>query len=57
MDGDPVKFHCARAAAELELAMRARNAAAARAHVGLSALHLQKVERLIEPLGSGSPTG
>ena len=57
MNGDPIKFHCERAAAELDLAMQARHAAAARAHFGLSALHLQKVERLIEPPGSGSPTG
>ena len=47
MNGDPIKFHCERAAAELDLAMRAEHAAAARAHFSLSALHVQQVEHLL----------
>jgi hypothetical protein len=49
MDGDPIKFHCERAAAELDLAMRAEHSAAARAHFSLSALHVQRAERLLSP--------
>jgi hypothetical protein len=47
MSGDPIKFHCDRAAAELDLAMRADHAAAARAHYSLSALHAERAKRLL----------
>jgi len=48
MTGDPIKFHSERAAAELELAMRASHTAAARAHFALSQLHLDRLTRLVE---------
>ncbi|HEX8366807.1 MAG TPA: hypothetical protein VF603_16125 [Allosphingosinicella sp.] len=47
MSGDPVKFHSERAATELDLAMQASHKAAARAHFGLSQLHLERLTRLI----------
>ena len=47
MTGDSIKFHSERAQAELDLAMHARHAAAARAHFGLSQLHLQRLTHLI----------
>ena len=49
MSGDRIQFHSQRAQAELDLAMRASHVAAARAHFGLSALHIQQLEALIEP--------
>ena len=57
MTGDPIKFHSERAAAELDLAMRASHANAARAHFGLSQLHLQRLTRLIEDPAAGSRSG
>ncbi len=48
MTGDQIKFHSQRAATELDLAMRSSNSKAARAHFGLSRLHL---ERLTRPVG------
>jgi hypothetical protein len=47
MSGDHITFHTKRAQAELDLAMRTENAAAARAHVGLSRLHLERLTQLI----------
>ena len=47
MSGDSIKFHSERAQAELDLAMRAGHVAAARAHFGLSQLHLDRLTRLI----------
>jgi hypothetical protein len=47
MSGDPISFHSQRAQAELDLAMRAQHVAAARAHFGLSRLHLEHLTRLI----------
>ncbi len=49
MSGDQIEFHSQRAAAELDLARRASHAKAARAHFELSALHLERLERLIGP--------
>ena len=46
MSGDQIKFHSERAAAELELARKACHAQAAKAHLGLSALHSERVEKL-----------
>jgi len=48
MDGDSIEFHRRRAAAELDLALQARHQAAARAHFSLSALHVERLSRLIE---------
>ena len=56
MSGDPIKIHSERAAAELDRAMRAEHAAAARAHFELSALHVQRLERLIGGPRTGEPT-
>jgi hypothetical protein len=53
MTGDQLKFHSERAAAELELAIGARDAKAAKAHFGLSALHLERLGRLIEGARAG----
>lgn len=49
MAKDLIELHCERAAAELDLAMRAENSAVAKAHFSLSALHVQRVERLLAP--------
>ena len=54
MSGDQIKFHSERAAAELDLAMRASHKRAAEAHFGLSELHIQRLGRLIGP---GAPDG
>jgi hypothetical protein len=54
MTGDRIKFHSERAAVELDLAMRASHVAAARAHFGLSQLHLEQLTRLI---GAPAPDG
>jgi hypothetical protein len=48
MDGDRIKFHSERAAAELELARQASHARAARAHLGLYALHSERMQKLAE---------
>jgi hypothetical protein len=46
--GDDISFHSKRAMAELDLAARASTVAAARAHFGLSSLHLDRMRRLAE---------
>jgi hypothetical protein len=51
MTGDDIHFHSARAAAELELAKRADHIQAARAHIGLYALHLDRL-RTVETRSS-----
>ncbi len=45
---DDISFHSKRAMAELDLAVRATTSAAARAHFGLSSLHLDRMRRLTE---------
>ena len=45
---DDIQFHSERARAELELAGSAASASAARAHRGLSALHLDRMKSLDE---------
>jgi hypothetical protein len=45
---DDISFHSKRAMAELDLAVRATTSAAARAHFGLSSLHLDSMRRLTE---------
>ncbi len=47
---DDIRFHCERASTELERARSAVTAAAAEAHLTLSALHLEKMRAL-----SGGP--
>lgn len=47
MNGDNIQFHSERAATELDLAMHARHKAAARAHFGLSQLHIERLTQLI----------
>jgi len=46
--GDDIRFHSTRAMIELDLAARASCAKAARAHFGLSALHLERMRRLTD---------
>ena len=43
---DQIQFHSSRAATERELAERASSSSAARAHRGLSALHLDRLNAL-----------
>ena len=43
MTGDEIKYHSDRAMAELDLAVRSDHTKAARAHLSLSALHLQRM--------------
>ena len=57
MTGDPIKFHSERAAVELDLAMRASHVAAARAHFGLSRLHLEQLTRLTGAAAAEGLTG
>lgn len=45
---EDVQFHSERAMAELDRALQARCAAAARAHLGLSSLHLQRIMTIRE---------
>ena len=45
---DDIQFHSERARAELELAGSAVSASAAKAHRGLSALHLDRLKNLGE---------
>lgn len=47
--GGEISFHSKRAMAELDLAVRATTSAAARAHFGLSSLHLDRMRKLAEP--------
>jgi hypothetical protein len=44
--GDDISFHSKRAMTELDLAVRATSTAAARAHFGLSSLHLEQMRKL-----------
>jgi hypothetical protein len=46
--GDEISFHSKRAMAELDLAVRASSFEAARAHFGLSSLHLDRMRKLSE---------
>lgn len=43
---DEVKFHTQRAMAEIDLAARSHDSAAAQAHLGLSELHLRRMREL-----------
>jgi hypothetical protein len=45
-DDEAIEFHSHRAMAELDLALAADCIAAARAHFGLSALHLDRMRHL-----------
>jgi hypothetical protein len=45
---DPVKIHSERAMTELDLAVRAEHAVAARAHLALSVLHLERMREFCE---------
>lgn len=47
--GDEAKYHSDRALAEIELASRAPSLEAARSHLSLSAVHLQRLRRLAQP--------
>jgi hypothetical protein len=54
---DEVRFHTRRAMAELDLASRSHDATAARAHLGLSELHLRRMREIWRGAGSSpSPT-
>ncbi len=46
---DKVRIHSDRALAELDLACTAANAAVARAHFDLTALHLEAMRNLVAP--------
>ncbi|HEY0044750.1 MAG TPA: hypothetical protein VGB62_09395 [Allosphingosinicella sp.] len=46
MTGDEIKYHSDRAMTELDLAVRSENTSAARAHLALSALHLDRMRKL-----------
>lgn len=46
---DQIQFHSNRAMQEFDSALRASHEKAARAHFGLSALHLQSLRRLHAP--------
>ena len=51
---DEVKFHTDRVMAELDLAARSPDAAAADAHLRISALHLERMRALVgRPLSPG----
>lgn len=54
--GDEAKYHCDRALAEIDLARRAASPEAARSHLSLSALHLDRLRRLsrLQPASSSS---
>jgi hypothetical protein len=47
---DDIQFHSERAMAELDRALSASSAAAAQAHFSLSALHLQRMQAVGEPV-------
>jgi len=55
---DEIEFHSERAEAELDLALSASSVQAARAHFGLSVLHVDKMQSLaeIEPSEAGIHT-
>jgi hypothetical protein len=46
MAADEIKYHGDRAMAEIELAVRAVSPQAARSHLSLCALHLERLRRL-----------
>jgi hypothetical protein len=48
---DEIKLHSDRAMHELDLAVRARHPGAARAHLALSALHLDRMRQLCQVHG------
>jgi len=50
---DPVKIHSERAMAELDLAVRAEHAVAARAHLSLSVLHLERMREFCDKPNEG----
>ena len=56
---DEIRLHSDRASAELDMALSAQSIQAARAHFGLTALHLDRMrdlaEHAVEP--SDKPTG
>jgi hypothetical protein len=52
---DEIKIHSDRAMAELDLAIRAGNARAARAHMALSALHLERLRDLSQAPAASPP--
>jgi hypothetical protein len=45
---DEIKFHSDRAMTELDMAVRAGHPIAARAHLALSALHLERMRNLCQ---------
>jgi hypothetical protein len=51
---DEIKFHSDRAMSELDLAAHSAVPAAARAHLGLSALHLDRMRKLCEAQPAGA---
>ncbi|HEY0412547.1 MAG TPA: hypothetical protein VGD66_05345 [Allosphingosinicella sp.] len=51
---DEIKFHTDRAMSELALASGTANPEAARAHLRLSGLHLDRLRQLCEPPAAGS---
>jgi hypothetical protein len=53
--GDEAKYHSDRAMAEIELARRAPSPDAARAHLSLSALHLERLRGLTRARRASSP--
>ncbi len=52
---DKVRIHSDRALAELDLACTAANAAVARAHFDLTALHLEAMRDLVVPAAQRAP--
>jgi hypothetical protein len=46
---DQIKFHSDRAVAELDLALAAGTIAGARAHLELSAMHVERIKLLAPP--------
>ena len=53
--GDEAKYHSDRAMTEIELASRAPSPEAARAHLSLSAFHLDRLRGLARPRQPSSP--
>jgi hypothetical protein len=48
MHDEIIRYHADRAIAELDMALAARNAEAARAHFHLSSLHLERSQKLVD---------
>lgn len=57
MADDSNAYHSARAMAELDLALKAKCADAARAHLRLSSLHLERSQVPAEPVRRRRDTG